>query len=272
MNLLHLLKYIFLGIIQGFTEPLPISSSGHLVIFEKLLHLDIGSDLNFEIIVNAGSLIAIVFIFRLDIWLLIKNSYFYIFKKEKQHKKDFQYVLLLILAVIPAGLFGFLFKDFIETTLKTLLTVGISLLITSVALYLVSKQAVTNTKTDITIKDAIIIGLFQVIALIPGISRSGSTMVGGLTRKIKFEDTMRFSFLLYIPISIATLFLGILDLDTSNIFILGYVFAFIFSIVTTYIAVKWFFSMVRKGNLKYFSVYCLIVGVIVIIGSFITEV
>lgn len=272
MNLFQLLKYILLGIIQGFTEPLPISSSGHLVIFEKLFHLDLSNDLNFEIIVNAGSLIAIVFIFRKDIWSLIVNSYSYIIKKDISHKKDFQYVLLLILAVIPAGVFGFLFKDMIETTFKTLLSVGIGLLITSLALYLVSKQALNNTKTDISLKDAIVIGLFQVVALIPGISRSGSTMVGGLTRKIKFEDTMRFSFLLYIPISVATLFLGLLDLDTSNIFVIGYIGAFLCSIVSTFFAVKWFFRMVRQGNLKYFSVYCLVVGFLVVIASFIVEV
>lgn len=272
MDLLRLIKYILLGIIQGFTEPLPISSSGHLVIFEKLFHLGIENDLNFEIIVNSGSLIAIVFVFRKDIIALVRNSYLYLFKKETSHKKDFQYVLLLIIAVIPAGFIGFLFKDIIESTFKTLLTVGISLLITSCALYLVSKEAVENTKSEISIRDAIVIGLFQVIALIPGISRSGSTMVGGLSRKIKFEDTMRFSFLLYIPISIATLFLGLLDLDTSNIFIFGYIIAFIFSIISTYLAVKWFYKMVRKGNLKYFSLYCFIVGFIVIVGSFIMEV
>lgn len=268
MNLLRLLKYIFLGIVQGFTEPLPISSSGHLVIFQELFNLDLGNDLNFEIIVNAGSLIAIVFLFRKDIWSLLQNSYLFLFKKETSHKKDFQYILLLILAVIPAGVIGLLLKDFIETTFKTLFTVGISLLITSIALYLVSKQAVGNTKTEITIKDAIVIGLFQVISLIPGISRSGSTMVGGLTRKVRFEDTMRFSFLLYIPVSLATLFLGILDLNTSDIFITGYIAAFIVSIIATYFAVKWFFKMVRKGNLKYFSLYCLLVGITVTVLSF----
>lgn len=272
MDLLRLLKYILLGIIQGFTEPLPISSSGHLVIFEKLFHLGIENDLNFEIIVNAGSLFAIVFVFRKDIISLIYHSYLFLFKKEESHKKDFQYILLLILAVIPAGLVGFLMKDFIESTFKTLFTVGISLLITSIALYFVSNQAVENSKSNITIKDAIIIGIFQVFALIPGISRSGSTMVGGLSRKVKFEDTMRFSFLLYIPISIATLFLGILELETTNIFVFGYIIAFIFSVFATYFAVKWFYKVVRKGNLKYFSLYCLIVGIMVLLGSLIMEV
>ena len=98
-------------------------------------------------------------------------------------------------------------------------------------------------------------------------------MVGGLSRKIKFEDTMKFSFLLYIPISLAASLLSILDLSSSSdTFVIGYVGAFIVSIITTYFAVKWLFKMIRKGNLKYFSIYCFTVGTIVIMSKIITEV
>jgi undecaprenyl-diphosphatase len=180
---------------------------------------------------------------------------------------------MLVIAVIPAGLVGFIFKDSFDTISDNLWVVGISLLITALALSLVGKAAVENTNEELTFIDALVIGLFQVFALIPGISRSGSTMVGGLSRKIKFEDTMRFSFLLYIPISIAASLLSILDLSGSeDTFIAGYVGAFLVSIITTYFAVKWFFKMVRKGNLKYFSFYCFTVGTIVIISKIIIEV
>ncbi len=271
-NILLLLKYIFLGIIQGFTEPLPISSSGHLVIFQELFNLSI-EGINFEIIVNTGSLIAIVIIFYKDIVSLVKNSFLYLFKKQNKFKKDFLYVVMLVIAVIPAGLVGFIFKDSFDTISDNLWVVGISLLITALALSLVGKAAVENTFEELTFIDALVIGLFQVFALIPGISRSGSTMVGGLSRKIKFEDAMKFSFLLYIPISIAASLLSILDLSGSeDTFIAGYVGAFLVSIITTYFAVKWFFKMVRKGNLKYFSFYCFTVGTIVIISKIIIEV
>ena len=271
-NILLLLKYIFLGIIQGFTEPLPISSSGHVVIFLELFNLSI-EGINFEIIVNTGSLIAIIIIFYKDIVSLVKNSFLYIFKKQDEFKKDFLYVVMLIIAVIPAGLVGFIFKDSFDTISDNLWVVGISLLITALALSLVGKAAVENTNEELTFIDALVIGLFQVFALIPGISRSGSTMVGGLSRKIKFEDTMRFSFLLYIPISLAASLLSILDLSGSeDTFIAGYIGAFLVSIITTYFAVKWFFKMVRKGNLKYFSIYCFTVGTIVIISKIIIEV
>ena len=271
-NILLLLKYIFLGIIQGFTEPLPISSSGHLVIFQELFNLSIAG-INFEIIVNTGSLIAIIIIFYKDIVSLVKNSLLYLFKKQIEFKKDFLYVVMLVIAVIPAGLVGFIFKDSFDTISDNLWVVGISLIVTAIALSLVGKSAVENTNEELTFVDALIIGIFQVFALIPGISRSGSTMVGGLSRKIKFEDTMKFSFLLYIPISLAASLLSILDLSGSeDAFIAGYIGAFLVSIITTYFAVKWFFKMVRKGNLKYFSIYCFTVGTIVIISKIIIEV
>ena len=272
MYILTLIKYVLLGLIQGLTEPLPISSSGHLIIFQNIFGMKEMS-LNFEIIVNAGSLVAIVFIFRKDIERIVKNFFLYLFKKEEKYEYDFKYALLLVVAVIPAGLAGLLLKDFIDSNLTNLLSVGISLLITGFALILVGKAAVKNTNQKVTLKNAIIIGLFQVASLVPGISRSGSTMVGGLTQKVRFEDTMKFSFLLYIPISLAAMLLGILDLSKGAEFdILGYALGFIASVFATYFAVKWFFKMVRKGNLKYFSYYCFSVGGILLIYIFITGV
>jgi len=269
MVIIDLLKYILLGLVQGLTEPLPISSSGHVLIFEELLNIEV-FDLNLAIIVNAGSLVAIMIVFWKDIIGLIQKSFLFLFKKKTEFKNDFMYSLMIVVAVIPAGLVGLLFKTFIDDYLTSLLVVGLSLLVTAVALHFVSDQAIENTNEDITYLDAITIGLFQVFALIPGISRSGSTMVGGLVRKVKFEDTMKFSFLLYIPISLATILLAVLDIsDSSDPFILGYIGAFLASVFATYFAVKWFFKMVRKGNLKIFSIYCLSVGSLVIILSFI---
>jgi undecaprenyl-diphosphatase len=196
----------------------------------------------------------------------------YLKTKKERYKQDMIYSLLLVLAVFPAGLVGLFFKDFIEDNFKNVLSVGIALLITALALFFVQTESTENTKEDIGLKDALMIGFFQVFSLLPGISRSGSTMVGGLLRKVKFEEVMRFSFLLYIPISLATMVLAVRDLDTSSIFISGYIGAFFVSIVTTYLAVLWFFRLVRKGNLKYFAYYCSIVGVLALGYVFIVEV
>lgn len=273
MDMLLLIKYIVLGMVQGFTEPLPISSSGHLVIFSELFGISI-NDLNFEIIVNAGSLVAIIAIFHKDIIRIVLNCFKYVFKKDESSKNDFNYALMIVIGVIPAGLVGFLAKGFIETSLKNLAVVGLSLIVTAIALNLVNTKATENTNEEISFSDALVIGIFQIFALIPGISRSGSTMVGGLTRKIKFEDTMKFSFMLYIPISIASMVLGVLDLSSNSedIFVVGYIAAFIASVITTYFAVKWFFKVVRQGNLKYFALYCLIVGFLTLIVNFVMEV
>ena len=271
MNIIELLKYLFLGFVQGFTEPLPISSSGHLVLFQEILNVQI-EDLNFEIIVNLGSLLAIVFLFRNDILRLIKHDVLFLKAKEKQYKQDMMYSLLLVLAVIPAGLVGLFLKDVIEDTFKNVLSVGLALLVTALALYFVQTESTENTQENISIKDALTIGFFQIFSLLPGISRSGSTMVGGLLRKVKFEEVMRFSFLLYIPISIATMVLAVRDIDTSSIFVGGYIGAFLVSVLTTYVSVLWFFRLVRKGNLKYFAYYCTAVGMLALGYVFFVEV
>lgn len=275
MDIIELLKYLLLGVVQGFTEPLPVSSSGHLVLLQELLGIGI-DDLNFEIIVNAASLFAILFLFRNDIIKIVTGFINYIIKKDKtEYKVDFNYALMIVIGVIPAGLIGFIGKDFIESNLKGVSIVGIGLLITAFALHLIGKNATKNEITNITFKDALVIGVFQVFALIPGISRSGSTMVGGLSRKIKFEETMRFSFMLYIPISLAGLLLSVYDMITAtntDIFIEGYVVAFLASLFMTYFAVKWLYKVVRSGNLKWFSLYCVIVGVTAIVGNYLVEV
>lgn len=266
--MLEKLKYIILGIIQGLTEPLPISSSGHLVIFKNLFKLDSLNDLNFEIIVNFASFLAISFIYRKDIIKLIKDSFNYLKTKEYKYYHSFKYILLIILACIPAGILGLLFKNKIDLISSNVKYIGISLLITSLALFIVRKIDGKKHDNNITYKDSFIIGLFQGIALLPGISRSGATLTGGLLRNIKKEDAVKFSFMLYLPISIASFILGIKDFTTSNNFnnlYISYILGFIFSLFTTYFATKWFINIIKKKKLIYFSIYCLVVGLLVLI-------
>ena len=266
--MLDKLKYIILGIIQGLTEPLPISSSGHLVIFKNLFNLASLNDLNFEIIVNFASFLAISFIYRKDIIKLIKDSFNYLKTKEYKYYHSFKYILLIILACIPAGILGLLFKNKIDLISSNVKYIGIALLITSLALFIVRKIDGKKHDNNITYKDSFIIGLFQGIALLPGISRSGATLTGGLLRNIKKEDAVKFSFMLYLPISIASFILGIKDFTTSSSFnnlYVSYILGFIFSLFTTYFATKWFINIIKKKKLIYFSIYCLVVGLLVLI-------
>lgn len=274
--MIELIKYIFLGILQGITEPIPVSSSGHLLILQTMIEkMHQSLPIDFEIlstITNLGSLIAIIILFWKEIIKLFRSFFTYLLKKEKRKvaQKDYYYCLKIILATIPAGVLGLLVTKFnllsmLEENVKF---VGIMLLVTAVFLFLIKDFKGKKEKDDISFKDAGMIGICQMISIIPGISRSGATIVGGMFLHLKREAAFNFSFILYIPISIATSILGLKDLFelsiSSNLWIL-YVIAAILAGIFTYIFTKWFARIVKEGKLIYFSIYCLILGVIVIL-------
>lgn len=266
--MVNLFKYLFLAVIQGFTEPIPVSSSGHLVIFKNLINSDVLNDLNFEIILNFGSLIAIVIFFFDDIMAIVKDFFAYIKTKDKKYYGNFKYAWLIVIGTIPAGLLGLIFKDVIESALGGVKIVGFALLVTALFLFLIRKIKGTKDDKDITYLDAITIGLFQAVALLPGISRSGSTLVGGMFRDLKRDAAFKFSFMLYIPISLATMVLGIKDLIETNISInlwMCYLVCMIVSGIITYFSTKLFNGIIKTGKLIYFVWYCIIVGSLVVI-------
>lgn len=266
--MVDLVKYIILGMVQGFTEPIPVSSSGHLAIFKKLINSSVLNDLNFEIVVNFGSLIAIIFFFRKDIIKLIKDFFLYIKTKKQEFYSGFKYCLLIIIGTIPAGIIGLLFKDVIEKFSSNLKLIGFSLLITSLFLFLIRNFKGKKEDEDITYKDALIIGLFQCVALLPGISRSGATIVGAMLLRLKRDSAFKFSFMLYIPISLATLTLGIKDIVESSLnstTMLYYLIGMIVAGIITYFSTKLFKDIMKKGKLIWFVIYCLIVGVLTLI-------
>jgi|SRR5690554_582944 len=272
---INLLKYLFLGAVQGITETLPISSSGHLVILSELFNMNKTDDLSFEILLHFGSLIAIVYFYRKTLAELIKNFFSFIFNtnRDKENFIDFKYVFLLVLATIPAGIIGFLFNNFIAKNLTSLLTVGVSLIITAIILFLISKMPKgKKEKKDITWFDALFIGIIQALAIIPGISRSGSTVSASLSRKINIDNALKFSFLLFIPVSLGAMTLDIIDFIKNPItinLIIPYFIAFLTSIIFTYISLKIFIEIIKKGKLSYFAIYCFFVGTTSFILSFI---
>ncbi|MBM7601635.1 undecaprenyl-diphosphatase [Virgibacillus halotolerans] len=262
-----LVKYFILGVIQGVTEPIPISSSGHLVIFRELFDIEI-KGLSFEIVVNFGSLIAVLLIYRKDIARLAIHFFQFILQNDPAAKKDFQFVIFLVVATIPTGLIGLLLEDYISEKLSGVAIVGVTLLITGAAIWIIRNLSGRKNDGDLTIKDAIIVGLAQAVALIPGISRSGATIVAAMLVGMKKETALRFSFLLYIPVSLGVTFLSITDIIHDPDFdrlMIPYIIAFMAAMVATFFALKWFMNIMVKGNLKYFSFYCFIVGVLVIV-------
>ena len=261
--------YIILGILQGFTEPLPISSSGHLFLFKNVFNTDMLNDLNFEIFVNFGSFLAILIIFLPDIIKLIKSFFTFIFKKEKRKatKNDFKYCMLIIISSIPVGIVGALFKNNIENALS-IKFLGIAFLITAISLFLVKNVNGNKDDKDLTIKDALIIGLLQMVALCPGISRSGIVLVGCLLCKLKKDTALKYTFMLYFPVSVASMGLGVLDFlenPASSSLLICYVLGMIFAGIVTYYSYKWLSNIVKKGKLWKFSIYCLCLALFVFI-------
>ncbi|RFA37112.1 UDP pyrophosphate phosphatase [Virgibacillus dokdonensis] len=264
-----ILKYLLLGLFQGFTEPIPISSSGHLVMLRDLLHLQVElTGLSFEILVNFGSLIAVLVVFRKDLIRLTKNGLRFILQKDRDNEAtaDFQFIVFLIVATIPTGVLGFLLNDYISD-IKAV-AVGYTLLITGAALWIIRNLHGKKNDGDLTIKDVLIVGAAQAVSLVPGISRSGATIVAAMLVGMKRETAFRFSFLLYIPVSLGVTILGVSDIvkdERFNELMIPYAIAFLASIIATYFALKWFANIMAKGNLKYFSFYCFVVGILAII-------
>ncbi|WNS45458.1 undecaprenyl-diphosphate phosphatase [Paenibacillus sp. MMS20-IR301] len=266
-NWLDWLKYMLLGVVQGVTEPIPVSSSGHLIIVQRLLGMQ-QNGLSFEILTNTASLIAITFIFRNDIKALITGAFRYLQSRQAEYRPDFMFCMYIILGTIPAAAAAVLFKDSIERIFTSVHTVSISLLITGVALWLIRNLRGQKRDGNLTVRDAIIVGLAQAVALIPGISRSGSTVIASIAVGMKQDTALKFSFMLYIPISIGGLILGASDIanDPNRAQLaLPYLIAFITTLVATYYAMRWFIGIMAKGNLIYFSYYCFAVSILLMI-------
>lgn len=266
-ELFLLLKFILLGFVQGFTEPIPISSSGHVVLVKDLFGI-YTTGLSFEIIVNFGSLIAIIAVYWKDITILIKENIAFLFKQQKQYANSFRLTVYILIATAITGVVGLTVEQFISEELTKPIFVGIALLITAFFVWLIRNLHGKKSDLEITIKDAVIIGLAQSCALIPGISRSGATIVAAMLLGLKRETALRFSFLLFIPVTVGINILSYDEIVNDPLFsanLIPYIIAFITAMITTYFALKWFMNVMVKGKLIIFTYYCLVVGTGVII-------
>lgn len=269
MKVLEYLKYIIIGLVQGISEVLPISSSGHLIIFEKLFNIS-NNDLSFEIFLHLGSLIAVFLFLSKQIRRIVISIFKYLFKKDNECYDDFKYFLFLIISTIPIVIVTLILKPFLKDCNK-LYIVSICLIINSIIIYIFSFCKIKIKKEDLKFKDSLIIGLFQCLGIFPGISRSGSTISGGSFIGLDKKDSAEYSFFLFIPSVIGAV---VLEMDNiMNIFSLErdlficYMLSFIITIFTTYFSFKFLLNIVKKGKIKYFSLYCLIIGIILLIYS-----
>lgn len=266
LNIILIIKMIIVGLVQGFTEPIPVSSSGHVMIASEILGLG-EQGFTFAILTNTASLFAILFIYRKDIARLAENSILYVKTKELRYKSDFRFVFFIVIGTIPAGVLGILLSDFIAENVS-MTTIALMLFVTGIALWLIRNMKGNKGESDLTMKDAFIVGLGQAVALTPGISRSGATIISAVAVGMNPDTALRFSFMLYIPVSLGGVILGLSDfLNEPNKADLAipYLAAFIATLLMTYIALKWFMGIMKSGKLSYFTYYCFLVGALLLI-------
>jgi len=261
------LQALILGIIQGLTEYLPVSSSGHLAIGQALFGMQDGEDnLMFTVAVHVATVLSTLVILWSEIDWILKG----LFKFEMN--AETKYVLNIIVSMIPVGIVGVFFKDQVEEIFGSgLLVVGICLLVTS-ALLTFSYYARPRQKEEISWKDALVIGIAQAVAVLPGVSRSGSTIATGLMLGNKKEKLAQFSFLMVIPPILGEALLDILkavkgEAVIGSIGTLPLLVGFVAAFLSGCLACKWMINIVKRGKLIYFGIYCAVVGVVTILLS-----
>lgn len=271
---MSIIEAIFLGIIQGLTEFLPVSSSGHLVLFSHLLEVKEPS-IVFEVLVHVGTLIAVVVVFWKEIAILI-TSFFKLLSKPSEAPRlcrtdpGCRLLSAVICATLPVVVFALLFKDKIEALYMSPLFVGFMLIITGTILFVTDRLRVKRKDLEyITMLDALIIGVGQAVAVLPGISRSGTTIGVGLARGLTRESAARFSFLLTIPAILGALVFAIGDLVNGAVTIsIGAIIAgLLASAITGYLAIHLLLELVKRGKLIWFSYYTWAVGILVVLLS-----
>lgn len=273
------IESIFQALIQGFTEFLPVSSSGHLSLFQHFFGLSGEGALLTSIVLHLGTILAVFIAFNKTIFILI-GEFFKMIKdvftgnfKWKTMNPSRRMIMMIIISILP--LFGFyIFKDFLTGLSEDsdIVVEGVGFLYTSAILFM-SDRCIKGSKKagEATVRDAITIGIFQGIALVPGISRSGSTISAGLMRGLKREDAVEYSFILGIPVILAGSLVEFKDVASANVKIewLPLIIGFVFSAIAGFFAIKLIKWLVKTDKFKIFAYYTLILGIIVIaIGIF----
>ena len=258
----YLLSFL-LGIIQGLTEFLPISSSAHLLIPSQVFgYKDLG--LAFDIVVHVGTLAAVIFYFRYEIFSMLKS----IFTKKKGFNNEKKLTINLVVATIPIIIFGLIFKDFIDQRLFNTSSIAIAnILFALLLLYAFQSRKSALNIYKITILSAIFIGLVQCFALIPGASRSGTIITAALLIGLNIKDASKFAFLLAIPTIIGALILLIinLDLSTINTDLLSLSIGFFVSMFVAFLTIRLFLLFVEKIGMLPFIIYRMLLGVVLLI-------
>ena len=253
-----IVEALILGFVQGLTEFLPVSSSGHLEIAKELLGIsEQEQNLLMTVVLHAATALSTIVIFRKDITQIFAGLFQFKWNEEAK------FSVKIIISMIPAAIVGLFFEEEIEALFGgQILLVGSMLLLTGLLLFLADKAKKTDKK--VSMFNAVLIGISQAIAILPGISRSGATISTSVLLGVDREKAARFSFLMVVPLILGKMTKDVLsgDLSAQTSNILPLVFGFIAAFITGLVACKWMIRLVKKSQLKYFAYYCFAVGII----------
>ncbi len=258
---MSILQALILGIIQGLTEFLPVSSSGHLELGKEMFDLQLtGADsLTFDVIVHAGTALSTIVVFRKDIANIIKGLL------KPQWNDEWKFAVNVLISMVPAAFIGLLFQDQIEGLFQgQVLLVGGMLVITGLLLFLADRAK--RTSRAVKPLDAIIVGIAQAVAILPGISRSGATISTSVLLGIDREKAARFSFLMVLPLIIGKSLLDVKniyegDISTTTVGTAALLVGFAAAFVAGLFACNWMIRLVKRANLRWFALYCFVVGI-----------
>jgi len=260
---------IVLGIVQGLTEFLPISSSGHLVIFQHLLKIS-SDNIAFEVFVHCGTLLSVLVVYFNDIMQMIRSLFRGITHKNinttYQDDPFFRLSIYVVIGTIPAVFAGLFFEDFFVSIFHNINLVGVTLMVTGTIILL--SHFINAPKKELSAGKSLLVGVAQAIAILPGISRSGFTISSALLMGISRENAARFSFLLAIPAILGAALLHIIDLfsaEVTGIAVGPMLTGFLASFIIGYLAIRILLSVLKSGKFAWFAPYCFAAGLIVLI-------
>ncbi len=235
---------IILGIVQGFTEFLPVSSSGHLVILQNFLPGFNQPGILLDVFLHLGTAFAVIYFFRKEIVSLVKEYWFFLF-----------------VGTLPAGIVGILLQEKIESLFVNLKLVGLALLVT--AFFNLLSDQIKSLNNKIKVKSSLIIGLFQAVAIVPGVSRSGATIFAGILSGLGKENSARFSFLLSLPAIFGANILELNHLQNYSLDLTVYLAGFFSALISGLVSIKIVLRSLEKKNFRIFGFYCLILAIVV---------
>ncbi|MDC6365454.1 MULTISPECIES: undecaprenyl-diphosphate phosphatase [Flavobacteriaceae] len=261
---MDIIDAIILGIIQGLTEFLPVSSSGHLELGKAILGANAlpEESLLFTVVLHFATALSTLIVFRKDVWEILKGLFQFKWNEETQ------FSLKIIVSMIPAALVGFFLEDFLEVFFDgAIIIVGIMLIITAILLYLA--DLAKTTEKGVSYRSAFVIGMAQAVAILPGISRSGATISAAVLLGVDKTKSARFSFLMVVPLIMGKMAKDLLsgDVNFAGDQAIAMGAGFVAAFIAGLAACTWMIKLVRQSKLSYFAIYCLIVGLIAIAWS-----